>query len=71
MIKEGWKKLAAGIVMLALIKLIDRFVSSNVIALLAEVAAGFAVYCAVVMLLRDSFITDIVFGKILKRKGRA
>ena len=70
-IKEGWKKLAAGIVMLALIKLIDRFVSSNVIALLAEVAAGFAVYCAVVMLLRDSFITDIVFGKILKRKGRA
>ena len=66
-IREGWKKLIAGIVMLAVIKLIDRFITSNAAALIVEVAAGFAVYCVMILALRDTFISEIVLGKILKR----
>lgn len=71
LIKEGWKKLAAGIVMLAVILGIDRFISSNAVALVVEVAAGFTVYCLVILALRDTFISEIVIGKILKRKKGA
>ena len=66
-IREGWKKLIAGIVMLAVIKLIDRFITSNAAALIVEVAAGFAVYCVMILALHDTFISEIVLGKILKR----
>ena len=71
LIREGWKKLAAGIVMLAVIKVIDRMIASDLIALLAEMALGFVTYCAVIMILRDTFISEIVMGKILKRKSKA
>ena len=70
-VREGWKKLAAGIAMFAVIKIIDRFIASDIIALLVEMAVGFSVYCIVIIALRDSFITQIVFGKILKKKGTA
>jgi O-antigen/teichoic acid export membrane protein len=66
-IREGWKKLIAGIVMLAVIKQIDRFITSNAAALIVEVAAGFAVYCVMILALHDTFISEIVLGKILKR----
>ena len=67
LLKEGWKKLAAGIIMLAVIKALDRFITSDLIALAAEVAVGFTVYCIVIAVLRDTFLSEIVFGKILKR----
>ena len=70
-VREGWKKLAAGIAMFAVIKIIDRFIASDIIALLVEMAVGFSVYCIVIIALHDSFITQIVFGKILKKKGTA
>ena len=70
-IREGWKKLIAGIVMLAVIKLIDRMITSNAAALVVEVAAGFTVYCVMILVLRDTFISEIVLGKILKRGKRA
>ena len=66
-IREGWKKLLAGIVMLVVIRLIDRFIASNAVALVLEVAAGFTVYCVMILALRDTFISEIVLGKILKR----
>ena len=66
--REGWKKLAAGILMLAVIMLMDRLIESDIIALAAEVAVGFTVYCAVIVLLRDTFLSEIVMGKILRRK---
>ena len=70
-IREGWKKLIAGIMMLAVIKLIDRMITSNAAALVVEVAAGFTVYCVMILVLRDTFISEIVLGKILKRGKRA
>jgi len=66
--REGWKKLAAGILMLAVIRIIDRFIASDIIALVAEVMAGFAVYCALIVLLRDTFMSEIVMGKMIRRK---
>lgn len=69
-IREGWKKLIAGIVMLAVIKLVDRLITSNAAALIVEVAAGFTVYCVMILILRDTFISEIVLGKILKRGKR-
>ena len=35
---------------------------------LVEIAVGFTVYCAVIVLLRDSFMTDLLMGKVLKKK---
>ena len=71
LLREGWKKLIAGIVMFAVIKAIDRFIASDLIALLVEMAVGFSVYCIMILALRDTFITEIVFGKILKKKRSA
>ena len=68
-VEEGWKKLAAGLLMLAVIKILDRFIVPDFPALLAEVAVGFSVYCIVIAVLHDTFLTEIVFGKIIgKRK---
>ena len=68
-VEEGWKKLAAGLLMLAVIKVLDRFIVPDFPALLAEVAVGLSVYCIVIAALHDTFLTEIVFGKIIgKRK---
>ena len=67
-IKDGWKKLIAGLIMLIVIKVLDVIISSDIAALFVEVAVGFTVYLTVVTLLRDNFMTDLVMGKILKRK---
>ena len=69
--REGWKKLVAGVLMLAVIRILDRFIASDIIALCAEVMAGFAVYCALIVLLRDTFMSEIVMGKIIRRKKKA
>ena len=66
----SWKKLIAGVIMLIVIKALDGAVSSDIIALLAEIVVGFSVYCAAITLLRDSFVTDLLMGKILKRKRK-
>ena len=66
-VREGSRKLAAGVAMFAVIRIIDRFIASDIIALLIEVAVGFSVYCIMIVLLRDTFITEIVMGKILKK----
>lgn len=68
--EEGWKKLAAGIVMLAVLELLDPRIHNDLIAIAVEVLCGVLVYCAVCTVLRDTFIPDILFGKILSRKKR-
>ena len=64
---EGWKKLAAGIIMLAVIRAVDSFIAPDLIALALEVLLGFSVYCLAIAVLRDTFLSEIVFGKIIKR----
>lgn len=67
-IKDSWKKIIAGLVMLIVIRAFDGIISSDILALLVEIAVGFTVYCAVIVLLRDSFMTDLLMGKVLKKK---
>ena len=67
-IKDSWKKIIAGLVMLIVIRALDGIISSDILALLVEIAVGFTVYCAVIVLLRDSFMKDLLMGKVLKKK---
>ncbi len=69
--REGWKKFIAGASMLCMIKLVDRFLAGNdLIAVIVEFCVGSATYLLLIWLLKDSFVTDLLFGKILKRKGK-
>ncbi len=61
---EGWKKIVAGVAMLAIIRVIDSSITGNVLALLLEVAVGFITYCAVLFALHDSFLRVYVLKKI-------
>ena len=72
LVRDGWKKLMAAVLMFAAVRLINPFFTSNFLALAAEVCVGGAVYVAVLFLLRDSFMTgfclDLVRGILRKRK---
>ena len=67
-IKDSWKKIIAGLVMLIVIRALDGIISSDILALLVEISVGSTVYYAVIVLLRDSFMTDLLMGKVLKKK---
>ena len=74
--EDGWKKLAAGALMLLVIRFMDPHMGSNLIAVLLEVPVGGAVYLILLYLMRDSFMKDFIMGRILgglirklKRKG--
>lgn len=64
-----WKKLVAAVVMVVIICLVDRLFDNPVIATICEVATGAAVYCAVLLILRDrslAIVMSIVKKKLLK-----
>ena len=65
LVTDGWKKLLAGVLMWAAIFFMDRFISSNFAALCIEVAAGGMLYILLLILLRDRFLMEFVFGRIL------
>ena len=53
--------------MLAVIRAVDSFIAPDLIALALEVLLGFSVYCLAIAVLRDTFLSEIVLGKIIKR----
>ena len=61
-----WKKLLAAAAMVATICLMDGLFTRPVIATACEVAAGVAVYCAVLLILRDRSLTIVLDS--VKRK---
>lgn len=63
--KKLWKKVIAGLGMFGVIMLIDKIITSNIVALIAECAAGFVVYLLILCVLRDGFIKDFVIDKII------
>ncbi|MDO5131718.1 MAG: flippase [Eubacteriales bacterium] len=73
LLRDGWKKLAAAVLMFVVIRLIDPFFHANFPALLAEICLGGTVYIAVLFILRDRFMTgfcvDLVRG-FLKKRGK-
>ena len=70
MLYYSWKKLIAAGCMFALIFMINRFVKSEFLSVILDIAAGGITYLLVLALLRDSFIERILFGKILHKRKR-
>lgn len=64
--QDGWKKLLAGLVMLACILLIDPAITSDKWAVLIEVPLGVLIYFALTWLLKDRFLMDFILGRMLK-----
>lgn len=61
-----WKKLVAALAMVAAICLMDGLFTRPVIAAACEIAAGVAVYCVVLLILRDRSLT-IVLDSVKKK----
>ena len=72
LVRDGWKKLAAAVLMFAAVRLIDPLFSRNFIALFFEVCLGGVVYIAVQFILRDSFMTGFCMDTVRRvvRRGR-
>ena len=70
LVRDGWRKLIAAVLMFASVRLIDPFFKGNFPALLCEVCLGGAVYIAVQFILRDGFMTGFCMDtvrRIVKR----
>lgn len=73
LIRDGWKKLLAAVVMFAAARFIDPLFHANFPALAAEVLLGGSIYIALLFLLRDSFMTGFCMDtvrSVLKKRGR-
>ena len=71
LVRDGWKKFFAAVLMFAVIRLIDPVFSRNFIALFCEICLGGAVYIAVQFILRDSFMTGFCMDtvrRVVRRK---
>lgn len=55
-----WKKIVAALVMFLVIKLIDGFISSDILALILEVPCGVIVYCLILLAMKDCFAIEVV-----------
>ena len=71
LLRDGWKKLLAAVLMFIAVRLIDPFFHSNFPALVAQICLGGSVYIGVLFLLRDGFMTgfcvDLVKGYLKKK----
>ena len=61
--EQGWKKLVAGMVMLAAVLLLGKWIVPDIPAVIVQVVAGIGVYIAVLALLKDPFVGQM--GKFL------
>lgn len=64
LLRVAWKKMVAGVVMLAIILLINLVITNDIIALLTEFLAGITVYCSVLVLLKDDFFIHFLLDFI-------
>ena len=72
LLRDGWKKLLAAVLMFIAVRMIDPFFHSNFLALAAEVCVGGLVYIGILFLLHDGFMTgfcvDLVKGYLNKKR---
>lgn len=60
LLKQLWKKLVSGIVMMTVVLLIGRIIKRGLLAILAQVITGTVFYFLVLVLLQDSFMWGVV-----------
>lgn len=71
-LKLGWKKLIAGLLMLGVCFLINYFVKQDILATVLEVVCGATIYVLALLLMRDSFVYTAVkkiLSKIKYKRG--
>ncbi|MDO4619782.1 MAG: flippase [Lachnospiraceae bacterium] len=68
--ERGWKKLTAGFLMLLAIRFVTTHITGNVQALLAGILCG-TLYLLILLLLKDSFLFDIVRKQFRKKAGHS
>ncbi|XME02221.1 oligosaccharide flippase family protein [Lachnospiraceae bacterium C1.1] len=61
LLRDGWKKIISGIIMMFVVYNIGKLIASPLLSLIAQVAAGAAVYIVCLILLRDEFLLS--YGK--------
>lgn len=59
-VKNGWKKCLAAIVMFIMIKMLGVIILNNTLLIAVSIIAGAIVYMLLLMLLRDKFVTDFI-----------
>ena len=59
-VKNGWKKCLAAIVMFIMIKMLGVIILNNTLLIAVSIIAGAIVYILLLMLLRDKFVTDVI-----------
>lgn len=59
-LKYGWKKIIAAVLMLFAIAMIKSFIASDILCVVVSVAAGVLTYVCVLALLKDSFLHEIM-----------
>ena len=53
----GWKKIIAGVSMFLAIRILSQFIHNNLLACCLQVIMGLCIYCLILFLLKDSFIS--------------
>lgn len=69
LVKLIWKKIIAGAAMLVVVMLLDRVQGKGILPLLIQITVGVMVYSIVLLILRDSFFSELV-AKLLKKKTK-
>lgn len=65
-IKKAWKKAVAGIFMLCVIFILDKFIKNEIIAIGFESLCGFVTYILILLITKDTFIKYVI--EKLKKK---
>ena len=71
LLKKGWKKIIAALVMLSAINILNKVDLGNIYVLLLEIFSGAAVYIITLFVLRDSLLIKIsnIMRTIIRRIG--
>lgn len=68
--RQAWKKVIAGILMCFCVIYIGNIVTNSIVALLMQIITGVMVYLVLLLLTRDSFMSQVVITQIKKRLNR-
>lgn len=71
-LRQIWKKLIAGAMMLGLVMLLGNTIKNDFAAVVCQVLYGGALYVLLLILMRDSFVTDVIGKlkvKLIQKKG--
>lgn len=65
LLRQSWKKLIAGIVMMTLVQIIGRIIDNALVTVITQIIIGCFVYFVVLIVVKDSFVWNVIvpYGK--------